>query len=725
MKYHSFNKNHSRNIFIIYLLYINYILFFPSFIQGQNVANYSNTTNETEAYDTSDSFEYKCEGRTLRYPISANLSKYLENLSKNGSEVEDNIIITSLDNITTIGVMEATIFEYIIKVANVSNVITFNSYLEIQSALKEHSIDAIFISKQIGDMIRLNNDDLIYFDYNETNEDNILKYKFFINNNDIRERFNDVLNEHLTQLRRIWFGFNTGIKHINTVLTGDRGNLTVALNFNDPPFSYIDNNGEKAGLMVDLVYRLANSTGYRYIDFINIHEFDQLMRIIENDETDIAGILTFDYYFKNKTNAQILLDDETRSVIVIRYDNSNETYYWKEPYTSFEQFNNDKLGAYKDTFNLTRQVFNSAQIVNVDHIEDLYNLLLLKEIDGFLADKSVALFYENNVSNRLTHFDRVLGKNYFGFIFVNESIKEEFNEYIFELKNQTNMTSLAISLEVNETIYETVTNETNNETEKINIIISNYLRPFVYFEEETYKGYETYLILNFAYLYNYSVTFNNENETNKVYIGVNKILQTDLGFYSDPLYESDVVLETRKEKLKDTFKISVLSNSYKEKSVNNVLIPISFSNLSKIVMCTFPEKYDYNIDIQCLITGIFLKNQFRGEYAYGDTKNRIKLMYRTIDANKFLKANDYFPNDNIINHFNLTGVICPEFEINTSTNNITKKSYRITTSSIIGMVIVGILFISAVITIIIMYRKDFTTKKFEFENSSSNINDSK
>ena len=690
------------------------------------MTNNSNTTNETETNEPSDSLEYKCEGRTLRYPISANLSKYLENLSINGSEVEDNIIITSLDNITTIGVMEGTIFEYIIKTKNVSNVVTFNSYYEIQRALKEHSIEAIFISKQIGDMIRLNNDDLTYLVYNETNEDNILKYKFFINNNDIREGFNDVLNKHLTQLRRIWFGFNTGIKHINTVLTGDKGNLTVALNFNEPPFSYIDNNGEKAGLMVDLIYRLANSTGYGYIEFIEIHKFDQLYQIIENDETDIAGILIFDYYFTNKTNAQILLDDETRSVIVIRYDNSNESYYWKEPYTSFEQFNNDKLGALKDTFDLTRQVFNSAQIINVDHIEDLYNLLLLKEIDGFLTDETVALFYENNVSSRLTHYDRILGKNYFGFIFVNESIKEEFNEYIFELKNQTNMTSLAIDIEVNETIYEIVTNETNNETEQINIIINNYLRPFVFFEDETYKGYEIYLILNFAYLYNYSVTFNNENETNKVYIGVTKILQTNLGFYSDPIYESNVVLETRKEKLKNTFKITVLSNNYKEKSVNNVLIPITFSNLSKIVMCTFPEKYDYNIDIQCLITGIFLKNQFRGEYAYGYTGNKIKLMYRTIEANKFLKANDYFPDDNIINHYNLTGVICPEFEINTETNNITSKKYKITTSSIIGIVIVGILFISAVITIVIMYRKDFTnSKKFEFVNSTANINDSR
>ena len=723
MKYHPINKNYLRNVFNINLLFINFILFFHPFINGQNVANNSNETNETTVDDTSNSLEYKCEGRTLRYPISANLSKYLENLSINGSEIEGNMIFTSLDNITTIGVMEGTIFESIIKTKNVSNVVTFHSYLDIQKALREHLIEAIFISKQLGDMIKLNNTDLTYFDYNETNEENILKYKFFINNKDIREGFNDILNEHLANLKRIWLGFNTGIKNINTVLTGNKGNLTVALNFNDPPFSYKVKGGVKAGLMVDLIYRLANSTGYGYIEFIEINEFDQLWDIIENDETDIAGILIFENYFTDKTNAQILLDDETRSVVAIRYDNSNETYEWKEPYTSFEQFNNDKLGTLKDTFDLTRQIFNSAQIVNVDDIEDLYNLLLLREIDGFLADETVALFYENNVSDRLTHYDRILGKNTFGFIFVNESIKEEFNEYIFELKNQTNMTSLAIDVEVNETIYEIVTNETNNETEKLNIIINTYLRPFVYFEDETYKGYETYLILNFAYLYNYTVTFNDENETNKVYIGVIKISNTNLGFYSDSIYESNVVLETRKEKLKDTFKISVLSNNYKEKSVNNVLIPISFSNLSKAVTCKFPEKYDYNIDIQCLITGIFLKNQFRGEYTYGDTGNRIKLMYRTIDANKFLKANDYFPDDNIIHHCNLTGVICPEFEISTSTNNITKKSYKITTASIIGIVIVGIFIISAVITIIIMYRKDSSnSKNIEFENSSVDIN---
>ena len=715
MKYRSFNKNHSRNIFIIYLLFIYFILFFLPFINGQNDDNNYDDTDETVDEETSDSLEYKCEGRTLRYTITANLSKYLENLSINGSDIEDNIIITSIDNITTIGVMEGTIFEYIIKTTNVSNIVTFNSYDEIQRALKEHSIEAIFISKQIGDMIRMNNDDLTYFFYNETNEDNILKYKFFINNNDIKEEFEDILNRHLTQLKRLWFGFNVGIKHINTNLTGDKGNLTVALNFNDPPFSYIDSNGEKVGLMVDLVYRLANSTGYGYIEFIEFKDFDQLNRIIENDETDIAGIFTFDYYFRDKQNAQILLDDETRSIFVIRYDNSisNE---WKEPYTSFEQFNNDKLGALKDTFDLTREVFNDAQIVSVDDIEDLFNLLLLKEIDGFLADETVAIFYESDVNERLTHYDKVLGTNNFGFIFVNESIKDEFNQYISELKNETELTSLFIDVNVNEEIYQQLTDEGNNETEKINIITNNVFSPFVYLEDDIYKGYETYLILNFAYLYNYSVTFNDENETNKVYIGIIKISQTDLGYYSDPIYDSVIVLETRKEKLKETFTLTVLSNNYKEKNFNNVLIPISFSNLTKTVLCSFPVLYDININIECLITGIFLKNQFRGEYTYGDTENKIKLMYKTIDANKFLKANDYFPDDNIINHCDLTGVICPEFEINTKTNNATSKSYKITTASIIGIVIVGILFISAVITIVIMYRKDVaTSKKIEVE----------
>ena len=63
-----------------------------------------------------------------------------------------------------------------------------------------------------------------------------------------------------------------------------------------------------------------------------------------------------------------------------------------------------------------------------------------------------------------------------------------------------------------------------------------------------------------------------KNETNKVYVGVTKILQTNLGFYSEAIYEINIILETRKEKLKDTFKIIVLSNNYKEKSVNNVFM---------------------------------------------------------------------------------------------------------------------------------------------------------
>lgn len=718
-------KSHIFNNYKLYRSYTTLILFF-AFIYCQNDTNNTNTTNSTTIIsDEENSFEAKCIGRSLNYPILVNLSKYLEILSKNESEIENNTVISSLKDATTIGVMEGTIYEHIIEQLNISNVITYDSYDEIEIGLKHHIIDAFLASKYFADLTIMNHDDLKCFDFTEN--DSIIQYKLFINNKDIQNHLNHIIDNNLDELIKIWFGHDTNYKNINKILTGHRGNLSIALNFNEVPFSFKGPDGELTGLTIDLIYRLANSSGYQ-VEFIEAETFEDLIDIIENDNTtDISGLLALKEIYEDKNNVKILFDN-IRSMVVIRYENTNESKYWKEPYTSFEQFNKDTLGSLNDSsLELTKQNFNESEIIIRDNINDLYNSLLLKEIDGFLVDEDVAKYYANNIDNRFTYLNKTLARNNFGFIFNNEDILNQFNEYIFELKNKTNGSFLN-DIEVNDTIYEIIKNITNVTEELIiNIIVVNDIKPLAYYENGEYKGYEVVLLCNFAYSYNYSIIFNNDSETNNVYIGYQKISRSNLGNFSDSIYYSNIVLATRKEKLKDTFEIKILDQKYREKNNNNILIPIKFSHISKTVSCSLPTKYDYILLLQCIITGIYYRNQFRGEYQYGETQNKIKLMYKIISANNLLNANDIFPDEYIVNHSNLTDVICPE---NKTTSNKTKESsdtFKISTASIIALGIIGLILIAAIITFIFMYNKEIgvpsatSSNKVEFENTSSNL----
>ena len=126
------------------------------------------------------SMEPQCKGITLTYYISANLSKYMENLSQNYSMIENKPIFSSIKDITNIGYVKNTIYENFTENLIVANNISFDSYDEMIQSLNFGSIDAFITTKIFADIIKMNYADLTYFEYKDSNSDKIIQYKYFL-----------------------------------------------------------------------------------------------------------------------------------------------------------------------------------------------------------------------------------------------------------------------------------------------------------------------------------------------------------------------------------------------------------------------------------------------------------------------------------------------------------------------------------------------------------------
>ena len=707
---------------ILYGIILKLFISFPFYIYCQNETNGTNNTiNNTSS--SHKSLEAECNGNTLNYYISANFQKYIDYLSLNFSEFEDKPLISSIEEIKSIGVVEGTIYEKLAKTRYGSNYKTYKSYHEIQNALKTHLIDGFITSKEYGDIIKMNNDDLTYFYYE--NRDITINYKLFIkssDNDNLLNKIKFVISKDLNELKTTWFGCDENFKNIFKNLSEENENLTIALKINEPPFSYLDLNGDNSGLIVDILYHFANNYGYN-LEIINLEQDYTIDQLLEtNNNIQISGFLCFNETYENQIIFENLFNEEIETVVIIRYENYNHSKLF-ETYDSIEKFNNEILGALNETVDLTGNYFNNAEIQIKENAYDLFNSLLLKEINGFIIDELASIYYSNKVNERFVYFPNIIGKNYFCFIFENETIKNQFNEFLSSINNK-NISLEEIFSEIE--LIDELTNKTFEGNETLNIIIDKNIIPFVYKEKGIYKGYEISLLYNFSYKYDYALTFNEKNEiNNNVYIGcLNISNETELGFFSDTIYESNIVFTTRKDILKDYLTIKILDKNYREKTKNEIIIPIIFSNNRKLSFCIAPEKYNYTIILECYIFGLYSFNQFLGQLEYGEIDNKIKIMGTSIEVKNLLNANSIFPEENIINRSNLENIICPNNFNSTVKVKSSSSGYKIRVASIVGLVVVGILFATAILTIVIMYTKEIKSpkeKKYKLTNTSSNV----
>ena len=118
-------------------------------------------------------------------------------------------------------------------------------------------------------------------------------------------------------------------------------------------------------------------------------------------------------------------------------------------------------------------------------------------------------------------------------------------------------------------------------------------------------------------------------------------------------------MAVRIENKKDKIELKVLDNNYKEKSNNTAELQVKFSNSIKISSCTFPNKYNDTILINCTIFDVNNINIPNEGLEYVNTSDKINILSKNLELNNFFQANNKIVgHDSIIIEGNKDKIYC-------------------------------------------------------------------
>lgn len=168
-------------------------------------------------------------------------------------------------------------------------------------------------------------------------------------------------------------------------------------------------------------------------------------------------------------------------------------------------------------------------------------------------------------------------------------------------------------------------------------------------ENGEYKGYELELLYRFAKANNYTISiipwtrpFTGKNNVN---IGCQNISSTEDRYFSNPILNTSSVLAVRKDSIRSELLIEVLNGNYTLVDGNWVEIPVEVSGFNRTASCYFNNQYTNDIlYMNCSIPGLNQTHQFKGDYKYYKTNQKLKILYSTIDEDNLLNSNSIFPN---------------------------------------------------------------------------------
>ena len=597
------------------------------------------------------------DGTSLKYSIAINITKYLKLLTNNKSQIENKTIYKNQDDLQyrKTGIVRSTIYMSIISSHGmVQNYTIYNDYDGAIQGLNNYSIEHFVCLKDIAsELIKLNSENITYI-IDKTEILNNYTSICIMRKNDTKIKFQieDYFKNEASTFHDMltnWLGIDEGLKNINTTISNPKENLTFMLLFNYP-LAYKEN-GDIKGFLPEIIYKFGEKYNYS-LNIINGTNFKQA---VSNHEVNVSiGLITGpSIYDSELTNVSIPGDLDT--VSIIRYDNSMNSTEWNI-YNSFKDLNGKNLGVLTNQNETLNQLFPKTvgdKIKTYSNPNELFFMLLNKEIEGVLIDENILDYYEKH-NNRITHFKNILTNNSYGFSFNNVTLRNEFNEFINKNYNQNSLNQLFKEwkdADSNKIISETYLN--SNEKNMVLEITFPNIRPMCYRENVTYKGYELDLLYRFAKEKGYRINIvpwgNNVTSHNKINIGCQNISTSNDIYYSYPILNSSSVLAIRKDNFRDNLSFIVLDSNYKEKSGNNIDIPVEIAGVYRNSSCAFPDKYNNDtIILNCTISNLYLNKSFNGDIKYGNSSDRIKISYSTIRVDNLINSNIIFPGQDVL-----------------------------------------------------------------------------
>ena len=478
---------------------------------------------------------------------------------------------------------------------------------------------------------------------------------------------------------------------------------------------------------IDFIYEFARENGYQ-INLITANSQDEEIEFLKNKSADIAA-----GYFpiRNDKRDEINFSNFWHMgviVTLVRYENLPESAKLGPFYENAKDFDGEDLGILEDSSleDLTKANFTKSKYTYYDGTYELFQALLMEEIEGFLMDEPNAEYFKIVYPERITYFPENFQENQYAFGFQKTDegniLLDKFNQFL----SNTNLKEIYDKWNVNDTTKLTIDKNLNTSAETINAAFLMDLNPLCFLEGTEAKGYEVELLYKFAKEYNYNINFMQVDVGDRVsYIEENKANISGGWFtitderknsvnFSNPIHNAGTVLVTRVDRKKDTATLKVLDNNYNEKDNNAANVQVKFSDKIKNSSCVFPEKYNDTIIINCTISDLDNIDPYEEGFEFVNTTDKIQLIFSNLELNNFFQANSKISgHENIITENDKSNKVCTSNSTSQENNTIKpvihkiKSSGGISTGAIIGIIIpCVVVLIAAIATAAVCYNKN-------------------
>ena len=637
----------------------------------------------TNSQEIEELIEPKCDGKTIKYSIFANLSEYLEN----ENNTDNREIFKSLNDLKTkrVGALSDLYFD----TSKFDNITRYDSYEEMVEDLRHYKLDAIIVDDGKGNITQMFTNDISKI----SDLVELIQIGFGVqkDNKELTEQINNLLQDknYLTIMnseRAKWLGINYLIKTLDRNLTGENGTLNVSVRLKNEPYSYRDENGNILGSEISFLYALAKQNGYN-LNLIEADTYDEQIRCLKNKSADIAAGF---FQIRDDKRDEINFSNPMHPcglIAFIRYENLEDNIEW-DFYESIEELNGEDLGVFKDSsfVDLTSNNFKDSEIKEYESTFELYQALLLEEIEGFLIDEPSAEYFELLYPDRLTYFRENFEENEYAFGVQGNDLLNEFNEFL----SNVNKKEIYDKWNVADTSKLKIDKNLNKSAPLINAGFVMNLKPLCYKEGDEILGYEIELLYKFAKEKGYNINLMEINTPERISFIQDKKANITGGWFTasderkklinftTPIHNAGTVLAVRTDIKKDTVKIQVVDELNNKKSNNAADIQVLFpnKNITTTSNCVFPEKYDDTILINCTISDLNNIDPYIEGFEYHNTSDKMFLAFATLELNNFFQANSIIPeHKDIIIESNKTNIVCTS-PLNTTTDlNTTNNTY--------------------------------------------------
>ena len=616
---------------------------------------------------------YNYDESTLNFTVKANLTNYLNLLSKNNSEIENKTIYSSYEELkeVKIGVLEGTIFKKFSENLNLNfEIYEYKSSKEIIDSLRNKKIEAYLTTLEEAQNIIMHNDDITYIKILEN--ENLQEYQYsFVAKNENQNTLGIFQNQyedyHIDyEVNYYWNGFDESLYNINKTSRSDdiSKKIKIGLRMDNIPFSYNNSKGELTGYAINHIYNTFDN-----VELLEFKSNEELIEAVQKGTVNVSA-----GYFSEKENINKNYTDisffysryKLTPVAVIRYENSNSSKVWKIN-SSLRDFKNKKLGilGYESEDNLSDSakkllnISNDKMVHETYLINNLYISLLKEEIDAIIIDKPIAEYYSKHF-DKLTYFSESISDNSYGFGFFNETLKNEFNEFLSKNYNEDQLNKMLDNW-INNDKYEIDKNLFNLEGTRgtIKFLLDSNKKSIAFLENNLIpKGFEFELLYKFAKEYGYKIEngwYYRQDGTlgfdYDLYLGGLNINNKYDSFFdkltfSNPIYKSSTVLAIKTKNKKDCLTIQVLDKDYNYKSNNDMQILTQVLYKDRNTSCIFPKEYNDTILINCTISDfVYDINGTMTGFDFLNTSDLIKITYSNIKPDNFLNADLLFRDD--------------------------------------------------------------------------------